>query len=75
MKSVDVRKKEGETSNALIFRFMKKTQQSGVLKEAKKRRFYARSESKIKRRQSAIHRAKKRDEYEHAKKMGISKSQ
>ncbi|PIR89112.1 MAG: hypothetical protein COU07_02690 [Candidatus Harrisonbacteria bacterium CG10_big_fil_rev_8_21_14_0_10_40_38] len=72
MKSVDVRRKEGETSNALIYRFLKKTQQSGVLKEAKKRRFHSRPESKIKRRQSAIHRSKKRVEYEKAKKMGIS---
>ncbi|HEY4475884.1 MAG TPA: 30S ribosomal protein S21 [Candidatus Paceibacterota bacterium] len=69
---MQVRKKEGESPNALIYRFTKKIQQSGILKEAKKRRFHSRKVSRLKRRLSAIHRSDKRREYEKAKKMGLA---
>jgi len=68
---MEVRKREGESASSLIYRFTKKTQQSGVLKEAKKRRFRARPVSRIKRRLSALHRVKKKAEFARAKKLGI----
>jgi ribosomal protein S21 len=68
---MEIKKREGESPNSLIFRFTKKTQQSGVLKETRKRRFYKRSTSRIKRRASALHRRKKRQEFERAKKLGV----
>ena len=68
---VEIKKREGETSNSLIYRFTKKVQQSGVFREIKKRRFYERSLSRIKRRHSALHRAEKRIEFEHARKLGV----
>lgn len=43
---IDIKKKDGESPNSMIFRFIKKVQQSGVLKEAKKRKFYSRKNTK-----------------------------
>ena len=68
---VEVRKKEGESVNSLVYRFTKKVQQSGVLKEAKRRRFFKRPENKLKIKLSALHREGKRREMEKAKKMGL----
>lgn len=68
---MEVRKKENESASSLIYRFTKKTQQSGILKEAKKRRFHSRPVSRIKRKFSAIHRAHKRADFERAKKLGL----
>jgi len=69
---MEVRKREGESASSLIYRFTKKTQQSGVLKEAKKRRFRARPVSRVKRRLSALHRAQKKAEFARAKKLGLA---
>ena len=65
-----VRKREGESTGSLIYRFTKRTQQSGIIKEVKKRRFRTRPVSRIKRKVSAIHKEGKKKEYERAKKMG-----
>lgn len=67
---MEVRKKEGEAVNSLIFRFIKKVQQSGVLREAKKRRFRTRPANRLKRKLSALHREEKKHERERAKKLG-----
>lgn len=67
-----VRKKEGESASSLIYRFTKRVQQTGVLKESKKRRFYTRGKSKLNRKLSAMHRVTKRQEIEHAKKWGLA---
>ncbi len=69
--SIEIKKKEGESVNALIYRFTKKTQQSGVLREAKKRRYHKREVPRIKRRLSALHRAKKREQFLKDKKSGL----
>jgi len=68
---MQVKKREGESSGSLIYRFSKKTQQSGIIKEAKKRRFNQRAVSRLSRKLSAIHRVRKRKEYEYKKKMGF----
>ena len=68
---IEVRKKEGESANALLFRFSKRVKRSGVLKEVNKRRFHARSENRVKRRFSAIHREGKRVEVERMRKLGL----
>lgn len=68
---MEVRKKEGESASALIYRFGKKVQQSGVLREAKKRRFKHRLINRNKRRVSALHREEKRKEIERARKLGL----
>ncbi len=71
MPAVTVRKKEGESPMALVYRFTKKVQQSGVLKEARKRRFFRRQPNRAKRLVSALHRETKRKEIEKAKKLGL----
>lgn len=69
--AIEVRKKEGESASGLMYRFTKKVQQSGVLKEAKKRRFHKRGMSGLKRKLSAIHRDAKKKEMERMKKLGL----
>lgn len=69
--AIEVRKKENESPNSLIFRFLKKVQQSGVLREAKKRRFRSRSANDTKRRVSALHRVAKKKEVDRQKKLGL----
>jgi len=69
--AIEIRKKENESVQSLIFRFSKKIKQSGILTEARKRQFKERNQNKRKRRLSAIYRAKKREEYERMKKLGI----
>ena len=67
---VIVRKKENESPSTVVFRFTKKVQQSGVLREARKRRFTKRAENKNKRRANALHRAAKKTEFDKARKLG-----
>ena len=69
---VIMRKKEGESPNSLIFRFTKKVQQSGVLREVKNRRFTKRAKSKLKRKVSALHKRDKRAAREKARKLGLA---
>jgi len=61
---IGVKRREGESVNSLVFRFVKRVRQSGVLIEARKRRFRARPINRAKRRASAIYRAGRRKEIE-----------
>ncbi len=72
MMRIEVRKKEGESANALLFRFTKKIKRSGVLKESKKRRFRARPVNRRKRRLSAKHRDDRKKEMERLRKLGLA---
>lgn len=68
--SVGVKKRVGENFTSLLYRFNKKLRRSGILKEAKKKRFRKRPESKSKRRSSALYRAKKTKELKQLKRYG-----
>lgn len=68
--AIEIKKKEGESSGSLIYRFTKKVQQSGVLREARKRKFRSREENRNKRRVSALHREQKKNEFLKARKLG-----
>lgn len=68
---MEIKRKEGESVNSVIFRFMKKTQQSGVLREAKKRRFRTRAANRLKMKLSALHRYRKQKEFQRARKWGL----
>lgn len=70
--SIKVKRKEGETPSSLIYRFSKRVQHSGVLKEAKKRRFSSRRQNRAKRLVSALYREKKKAEMERMKKLGLT---
>ena len=67
---MELKRREGESVSAFLYRFSKKMQHSGVLKEAKKRRSRPRAINKNKRRVAAIYREEKRTEIETAKKLG-----
>jgi len=67
---MEIRKKEGEAASSLVYRFNKRVQQSGIIKEVKKRRFKKRVESKIKKRISAIYKNTKLKEVQKLRKLG-----
>lgn len=69
--AIEVRKREGESPNSMLFNFTKKVKRSGILKEVRARKFHNRSVSRVKRKQSAIHRDAKRAEVERMKKLGL----
>ncbi len=69
---IEIKKKEGETAASLLYRFSKKMKQSGILLEAKKRRFKRRLPNKRKIKESALHKLKKKKDFERSKKLGLA---
>jgi ribosomal protein S21 len=67
---MQVRRKEGESIGSFLYRFTKKVQHGGILKEARKRRFYSRTKNRTKRKEAAIYREEKRKEHEQSRKLG-----
>ena len=67
---VEVRKKDGESSESLIRRFTKKVQQSGVIIRAKKSRFYEPPKTKREVRLEAKRRKAIREQREFLRKIG-----
>jgi ribosomal protein S21 len=67
---LQIRRKEGESLNSFLFRFSKKVQQSGLVKEVKKRQFHYRAANWRKRRLSALYRLKKKGELLRLKRYG-----
>jgi small subunit ribosomal protein S21 len=68
---VEVRKRNNESIESLIRRFQKRVQQSGVLVEARRVRFYERPKSKQRKRTEAQRRAELRELREKLEKMGL----
>jgi ribosomal protein S21 len=64
----EIKKRESESINSFLYRFNKKIQQSGMFKEAKKRRFRNRPVNRGQRRLSAVYRARKDKEIKTLKK-------
>ncbi len=69
--AIEVRKREGDSPNSLLFSFTRRVKRSGILREVRARKFHDRPVSRIKRRLSAIHRDAKRVEVERQKKLGL----
>ncbi len=67
---MEVRRRKNENAGSFLYRFSKRIQQSGVLKEVKKRRSHARPENRMKRRLSALYRMNKKGEVAKQKKQG-----
>jgi small subunit ribosomal protein S21 len=67
---IEVKRKEGESVNAFLYRFTKKVQRSGIIKEAKKKRFWDRPQNERARKESALYRLAKRAEIERLKRLG-----
>lgn len=68
--NVEVVKNQNEANINLIRRFTKRVQGSGVLKHARKLRFYKRQESGLKKKGRALKRIVKQKERERLKKLG-----
>jgi len=66
-----IQKQLRETSQSLVYRFTKAVQKSGVLIEARKRRFIDRTKSENMQKRAALAKVEKKKEYDKAKKMGI----
>ncbi len=67
---LEVKKKDHESVDSLLRRFHRKVQQSGILVEAKKVRFYEQPKSRRRRREDAIRRTEIRKERDVLRKLG-----
>ncbi len=56
---LEIKRREGESISSFLHRFNQKIRQSGILREAKKRRFHGRRVTKAKRKKMALYRIKK----------------
>jgi ribosomal protein S21 len=65
-----IQKQLRETSQSLVYRFTKSVQKSGVLVEARKRRFANRTKSENMLKRAALVRVEKKKEFDKAKKLG-----
>lgn len=71
---MEVRKRKNENAGSFLYRFSKRVQQSGVLKEVKKRRAHTRPVNRRKRRLAALYKANKKEEIARMKKYGYRQS-
>lgn len=69
--AIEVKRKEGESVGAMLRRFSRKIQQSGILMRARKVRFQEPKKSKRERRESALHRERIKKERERLRKIGL----
>ena len=67
---IKIKKIERESAQALIRRFAKTIQRSGILLQARKIRFHRRPKSKKARKKAALRREILKKEYEKLKKLG-----
>ncbi|MBI4021819.1 MAG: 30S ribosomal protein S21 [Candidatus Andersenbacteria bacterium] len=67
---VEVRKRDNESTDGLLRRFHRKVQQSGVLLQARKVRFYERKKGRRKMREDAMRRSALQAERERLIKLG-----
>ena len=66
----EVKRKKGETFDALFRRFQRRIQASGKVLQAKKVRFHKKDENSNKRRSGALRREEMRTKYEYELKTG-----
>ena len=72
---VEVRRKERETFGAMLRRFTRRVQMSGVLKEARRTRFYAKPPTRVKKKESALRRIQTRKARAQLEKLGKLKEE
>lgn len=68
--ALEIKKQNRETVQGLVRRFARRIQQSGILLEARKKRFKARGKSEQMKKRAALRREELRKHYEKLKKMG-----
>lgn len=69
--TVEVKREPNESVNAMLRRFSRKVQLSGILLEARKARFYEKKKNREKKRAEALYKLRKKKEMERKEKMGI----
>lgn len=72
---VEVRRKEKETFGAMLRRFTRRVQLSGILKQTRKKRFYAKALTKNKKKEAALRRIGVRRERMILEKLGKLKDE
>jgi len=68
---IRVKKRKGESSASLIYRFNKRVLRSGIVKETRKRQFRERNPNRNAQRASALYRKNKEKEIEQMRKRGF----
>jgi hypothetical protein len=68
--TLEVKKKEKETSLSLVRRFSRRIRRSGILLRARRARFHKRSRSNEMKKRAALRREELRKEYEQKQKLG-----
>ena len=68
--AIEIKRREGETINSVMYRFNKRVQQSGVFKEARKRQFTKRGANRGRRKLAALYRLDKQDKLSRSRKYG-----
>ncbi len=69
--AIEVRKKERESPGSLLRRFSRRVQQSGVLLQARRNRFYKKPKTKRQAKESALYRQQIRAQREKMIKLGL----
>ncbi len=69
--AIEVRKKDRESTSSLLRRFSRRIQQSGVLLNARRGRFYTKAKTKRQAKASALRREQLRAQRKHLMKMGL----
>ncbi len=65
-----IQKQLRETSQSLVYRFTKAVQKSGILLEARKRRFVQKSKSKAMEKRATLVKIEKKRDFDKSKKLG-----
>jgi len=68
--SIKIKKHSKETSQSLVRRFSRRIQQSGILRRARKNRFFNPAKSKTLKKKAALRREELKKDYEKKVKMG-----
>ncbi|TFG35657.1 MAG: 30S ribosomal protein S21 [Parcubacteria group bacterium] len=69
---IEAKKQERETSQSLIRRFTKRVQKSGVLRQARGKRYRKRTKSPQMGKRAALRREQLRKDYQRLKKLGLT---
>ncbi len=67
---IEIKRKEGESTNSLLYRFSKIVKQSGILREARKNKNHSRKPNKRAKKDSTLYRQRKTAEVMKLKKLG-----
>lgn len=70
---LEVKRKQREPNQSLVFRFMKRFKQSGVLLRYREARFFERAKSNEAQKRTALRRVELKKKYDELKKTGKSK--